>query len=304
MVSDNHISTSTSKGKEKEVAAPTADISDGSQDGSSFVARLATSATNLSRSALTGRLDPEGLQSGASSKSQPMATFSSSSSVHESAHRGATAVFGQPNTRPSADSAFASSRQSSSATGDSPFRDFMQARASVPYVGHPSNLPSDVKEQEARDGQEIVDLLNGPGDWGDYGYGDDDDSNFQTFISPQEEISLRMALFSSNEKRVPCNWDSLLNFEPDYLQGNDKIAEIHQHFGVADARKARAMWMDSWSDVLTSYTDEVWGDLGSLAREAHREIQEARVDGGQETDTGGMRALLRLRQILAHVRGH
>ncbi|KAF4414087.1 hypothetical protein CFRS1_v008658 [Colletotrichum fructicola] len=101
--------------------------------------------------------------------------------------------------------------------------------------------------------------------------------------------------------RKSSSWTMLLDFQPNLLMG-DNLAEIQHHFGDVDPEQAKELWMDSWRDVFTSYTDEVWGDLGSLVREAQKEVEKAR-EHGQGQGRTDMKALQRLRQILAHVRG-
>jgi hypothetical protein len=73
------------------------------------------------------------------------------------------------------------------------------------------------------------------------------------------------------------------------------------HFGAVDADEARQTWISQWSRLLTSYQDEVWGDLGDLVEEARTEVQrmeEARPDEKPQEP----KALLRLRAILGHLR--
>ncbi|WYZ42996.1 hypothetical protein EsH8_VI_000695 [Colletotrichum jinshuiense] len=315
-------SSSKGKGKEATAAMPTgASNSQAPQQqkngdapsDETFTTRLATSTAALSRAALTGLPDIRNIHSGAPTKAQSGA---SSSNASDPVYQRQTATYhGQNSPRPITGTAFAPSRHSTT-VGDQQYDGFMDAQiglegsvqlqipgaigpANTSHVSHPFGIWSDVKEQEARDGQQVIDLLDVPEKLDDY---DANGDSLQTFLSLKEESSLRKALFGSSEKTA-SNWPRLLDFQPDFLLG-ENITELQQHFGVADPLQARAMWMDSWSDVLTSYTEEVWGDLGSLAREAQREIDEARGQGTTSAGPGGMQALHRLRQILAHVRGH
>ncbi|CCF46528.1 hypothetical protein CH063_00619 [Colletotrichum higginsianum] len=318
------------KGRESSSPAPTriegeADTRNQQGEGDaqpepSFSNRLATSVVNLSRAALAGRPDIGGLRSGTSSKAE---ASTGTNSAQDSGSRGQAAIYRGANGAVAGLGTAFSSSQNSDTGGERQYDGFMDAQTALdnsvqlqtpselqPGFAGPGNIShssrswsveSDVKEQQARDGQQVIDLLNAPGESDGLDFMHD---SIQTFVSPEEEESLREALFGSGGDITVSNWTPLLDFEPDFLQGNS-ATELQQHFGVADPRQARAMWVDGWNDVLTSYTDEVWGDLGSLAQEAHREIQEARGQGTLTTvDSGGMHALQRLRQILAHVRGH
>ncbi|GKT63700.1 hypothetical protein ColTof4_04717 [Colletotrichum tofieldiae] len=320
------------KGKEASAAVPTGVDSetntqrqqaDGdAQSEPSFANRLATSAANLSRAALTGRPDAESIRGGTSAKVYAQAE-ASTNSAHDSVNQGQAATYrGAGGHDTGIGSTFSSSPHSITA-GEQQYDSFMGARATLdssvqiripdnarPGLAGPASTShssrslgtqSDVREQEARDGQQVIDLLSAPGELGGFEAIDD---SLQNFISQEEEESLRKALFSGSGDGPTSYWTPLLDFQPDFLQGGN-VTELLQHFGVADPQQARVMWMDSWNDVLASYTDQVWGDLGSLAREAQREIQEAREQGTTSTaDPSGMQALQRLRQILAHIRGH
>ncbi|KXH62659.1 hypothetical protein CSAL01_01225 [Colletotrichum salicis] len=329
------------KGKGKEAsAAPPSDAQTAPEDeralhqqsdrdappSSSFASRLAASAANLSRTALTPSSATENIRNGATrGKLSPGTT---STSARGSGSYSDTAMYRSSNSvNPGTAMGFSSATGTSTAGGQQ-YDDFMDAQAQAVFDGpsrpqssaevqesnsgtllvseynqhipSSSGIKSDFQQQEARDGQGVVELLNSldPDDFD--GIHDD----LQTYISPKEELSLKRALFDDNHGRPTSNWTRLLDFEPHFLGGGGPT-ELLQHFGVADVQQARAMWMESWNDVLTSYTDEVWGDLGSLAREAHQEIEEAREhETGATTGPGEMQALQRLRQILAHVRGH
>ncbi|OHE91760.1 hypothetical protein CORC01_12934 [Colletotrichum orchidophilum] len=336
---DDREATSRPKGKGKEAStSPSSAIQTAPNNGrvqhqqgdgdapstSSFASRLTASAASLSRAALTARPATETILNEILRVKLSPGT-SSSSAQGSGSHRD-TATYRSPSSvNPGTLMTFNSSPGISIAGGQH-YEDFMAARAvckdpsqlrrpaedqgsnsGTVFISEPSehnSLPSgtksDCQEQEARDGLDVGELLNSLDSDGH----DATDNDLQTFISPQEEASLRRALFDDSHGRPVANWARLLDFQPHFLEG-DNITELVQHFGVDDVLQARAMWMESWNDVLTGYTDEVWGDFGSLAREAHQEIEEACEHGtAATTDPSGMQALQRLRQILAHVRGH
>ncbi|KAL0936646.1 uncharacterized protein CTRU02_208861 [Colletotrichum truncatum] len=326
MDDDNHNTTSDYKGKGKDDAPSplTPDQDDGTEvqfqrlqedhsasSNRSLAARIATSAANLSKSALTSRPDDfpgmtvEKAQSGSSSAAD--------------LPKGQTATYHNENgTGSGATQAF--SRRQHLSTAEYQYTDFkdvqsdidasslaqqleaaqLEAELTIPVVSHQLSVTSAVSSQEARDGHQVTDLLNIPGVPGD----EDSDNGLQLDLSPQAEASLKKALFGASGERTTSNWTTLLDFEPDFLQ-QDNPAGIQQHLGDVDPQHARSLWVDGWSEVLTSYTDDVWGDLDSLAREAQRELANAQghAQGNQGLRVGDMKALQRLRQILAHVRG-
>jgi hypothetical protein len=168
-------------------------------------------------------------------------------------------------------------------------------RASRPIHGQSGTA---IQEQEARDGAEVLDLLASP-DIIDL----TEDPDVDPDLSPEDVDMLRRALFEGPSQRGTTNWDSLLNLAPGFLLSEDPEA-TRQHLGVSDNAEGIKLWLEQWRDVLDQYTDEVWGDLGPLAHDARREVDQAEKEqqpiAGQQ---GNLKALGRLRQILAHVRG-
>lgn len=129
-------------------------------------------------------------------------------------------------------------------------------------------------------------------------------------LATEEARSLREALFGGSTNREEhgsaTDWENILNLVPQFiLTGNsswDVGDEARGHLGTPDIAEARQIWADQWWDVLSRYTDDVWGDLGSLAQEAREEIRKVRESGG-DASPAETKAIQRLRQILAHVRG-
>lgn len=135
-----------------------------------------------------------------------------------------------------------------------------------------------VDSQEMHDGEEVAALLADP-----------DSLQFTDSVDfgsvPAQLPRLRAAL-QGDEGMSSSTWDHLLNFWP-----------------VADENleSSKSAWLGQWKDVLTRYNEEVWGELGTDARQAKEE-----VDAELQRDQGGERelqSLRRLRQILAHLRG-
>lgn len=151
-----------------------------------------------------------------------------------------------------------------------------------------------IQTQEQVDGSDVVGLLSQP---------DEPPSleDLDNSISEPEAARLREALFTQGS-RQPV-WDDLLNFNPDFSQPAGSSDELVSHFGLHDPEAARDVWLQQWGDVLTRYTDEVWGDLGSLATKARQEIDDLANRDHSRSGSSETKALDRLRQILAHVRG-
>jgi hypothetical protein len=59
----------------------------------------------------------------------------------------------------------------------------------------------------------------------------------------------------------------------------------------------REQWFSEWNDVLSGYTDEVWGELLPEVRAAKQDLEEAKT-GSSSLDS---KAIARLKMILGHV---
>ncbi|OAA39157.1 hypothetical protein NOR_06417 [Metarhizium rileyi] len=148
--------------------------------------------------------------------------------------------------------------------------------------------------QEALDGLDVVDLLSQPE------IGHSHISEEPEEMTPTEVARLRAALFESGSS-WPF-WDQVLNFNPDFVARAAGSGEnAHVYMGTTDAELAQSTWLRQWNNVLSSYTDEVWGDLSTLAMEAKQELQQC--SHTQEMLGASTTALKRLRLILNHVRG-
>ncbi|KAH6646489.1 hypothetical protein BKA67DRAFT_541452 [Truncatella angustata] len=153
------------------------------------------------------------------------------------------------------------------------------------------------------DGQEVVKLL-------DTAYDDVLQADPEPSLSQEDEASLRQALFGSDvisgeSSQDISDWANLLNFVPEYISNGASSwghNELLQHLGTSDVQEASNLWAEQWGNVLSRYTDEVWGDLGSLVEEAKKEARHIQ-ESGREATPSEATAILRLRQILAHVRG-
>lgn len=143
------------------------------------------------------------------------------------------------------------------------------------------------------DGLDVVRLLDG-------GYDEVARPEPDIPLTAEEATALRKALFPDGgpigEGQLGIDWDHALNFIP--RDGS----LLQEHLGLSDTMEARSLWLGQWQNVLSSYTAEVWGDLCFLVEEARKEMEQeaARPQG---TAPSEMKALGRLRQVLAHIRG-
>ncbi|RGP72801.1 hypothetical protein FSPOR_2548 [Fusarium sporotrichioides] len=164
----------------------------------------------------------------------------------------------------------------------------------------------DVIEQEKLDGAAVVSLLDGHSDELDavlVGAHDPIAEDNGDSLTPEAAGKLREALFSNTPASSGSGLDNLLNFNPGFLNQPGPEAELERqlYLGTRDTDQARSSWLQQWGNVLAGYTDHVWGDLEPLIAEARKEVEESKARGpGAVSET---KALDRLRQVLAHVRG-
>lgn len=161
---------------------------------------------------------------------------------------------------------------------------------------------SSVAEQQERDGVEVVRLLAQTEE-------EMPEYEGQMKLSEQELQNLRQALFEdgSPAQVSASDWNNILNFIPDFLRGREGnpdwtgIAESRfMNLGVSETAEAGQLWLEDWNRVLTSYHDEVWGDLSDLVKEAQQEVQQMRDD--RKAQAVDVMALGRLQTILTRVR--
>lgn len=169
-----------------------------------------------------------------------------------------------------------------------------QIRDTFQHVDHSGHClqSQSFRKQTASDGSDVIQLLSMPDEEPNY-------SESNELLSEQEAARLRKAFFANGTSHP--TWDRLLSFSPEFILDPGSSHTARSHMGTEDTIVARDIWLQQWQDVLNSYTDEVWGDLGSLVEEAKREIETSR--SYTDTRSPESKALDRLRQLLAHVRG-
>lgn len=172
-------------------------------------------------------------------------------------------------------------------SGQAPVAPAPHASENSPATGPPISFTA----QEAIDGAAVVCLLSIAEDAPPT---DDDDR-----LSPAEAGRLREALFGPG-KADKDDWDHILESIPTSIPSPDDRQLL---LGTQDPAMAQNFWLWKWREVLSSYTDEVWGDLGPLVAEAkqdlERRISRKLPEGSDSCETKAMR---RLRLILVHVR--
>lgn len=324
---DNPTSARESKGKQRDksmedTSSQGANSTQRGHDGpASLSSRIQSSATALSQSMLSGRpdLSSDGAL-GSSSQKQGTAGGSSSLPSSTSLSRGETSHARTSHGGSTAASASAfTQRRDQSGTGEGQYGGFLgesgtatsqltpeiweQRQTLAPGLGGISGPATTsalgaVSAQELDDGADVSQLLSSA----DFDL--DLDVEPEAPLGPEQLASLRRALFEGGEngQAFGSNWDNLLNFQPDFLVRGDRDG-LEQHFGTRDEAEAANQWLEQWSDVLSNYNDEVWGDLGDLAQEARRELDEAKGETGSGGQPANMKALNRLRQVLSHLRG-
>ncbi|KAK8095417.1 hypothetical protein PG999_013439 [Apiospora kogelbergensis] len=159
-------------------------------------------------------------------------------------------------------------------------------------------------EHAQRDGMDVVKLLEST----DYNSVAEPDEAGVT-LPLDEAAALRRALFPDQDSKNPKHHDidwNILNFFPNFITDSSPrwgYTELPNHMGVTDPIEARDLWVNQWQNVLSGYTDEIWGDLGSLVDEARQEVEEASARDPDAVGPPEMPALRRLRQVLNHIRG-
>lgn len=179
---------------------------------------------------------------------------------------------------------------------DQAFDAFMEQKEPVlsPSGCDGPSLLGDVAHTEEKDGAVVRDLLSGVDDMG----GLPAEMDGSDVLTPADFNKLRRALFENEHGQT---WRILLDFEPGWLRSNKLSEGMQSCLGTNDFAEGRDMWLNGWHEVLSSYNEEVWGDLSSIIVDARSQLKEVK-EGNNAVPRGG--GLERLRIILAHVRGY
>lgn len=285
-------------------------------DSDSFASRLGNSATGLARSVFQGAPSVHDLANvSASGKTAPSSTSrtleartESSSTAAGASHSTGTASFRSDQTE---------AHVAALEVAFSDFLDNTQVLEPTEPVGlerawntasasstNPANhraardaIGISLSEQQDSDGAEVVRLLSQTDEEGP------EDEN-QLTLSEEGLRNLRRALFEdgSPDQVSASDWNNMLNFIPDFLRDQDGRATDSSlmSMGLTDPAEAGQQWLGEWNRVLTSYNDEVWGDLGDLVQQARTEVQTIR--DSQKRQMPEPTALRQLRSVLTRVR--
>jgi hypothetical protein len=143
-----------------------------------------------------------------------------------------------------------------------------------------------VAEQESRDGSEVLALLSGPGAMDEQFEAEPEDENYDWGLSEEQLTQLRAMtkeIFPPPEPHAGVSPDNPLTLAPSFeVQSLDE----------------REHWREQWEGVLTRYTDDVWGGLLPLVKEARQEVEDMK---NSESTTEQPKALRRLEAILGHL---
>ncbi|KAK7533702.1 hypothetical protein IWX49DRAFT_312446 [Phyllosticta citricarpa] len=102
--------------------------------------------------------------------------------------------------------------------------------------------------------------------------------------------------------------DHPLNLRPEFaadahtehaLRELVEVLQSEQERAILNDTSVQKEFLSDWEDVLTSYTDQVWGDMLPIVKEARSQLQEVK-SGMNRLDN---KAVARLRMILGHVVG-
>ncbi|KAH8905495.1 hypothetical protein BR93DRAFT_939462 [Coniochaeta sp. PMI_546] len=302
------------KGKERDEAVQsTRQTTNPQGEDDSLMSRIANSTSSLANALLSGTPSNSVLASAVSDKG------STSTAAGARPHHGESSTQFRPDIVTSSQAFRGAQAQEHAAEEEAAFSDFLDSTpvfqpagsSNLEAVWQGSNIDnpqtgflergtttySSVLEQETHDGEAVVSLLMDTNEHLTDHLEDD-------VLSPEERESLRKALFgqSSDVKREDVDWNHVLNFLPEYLRLEEPNMNSYMDTGLSDPAEAWQIWVGQWEDVLTRYNDEVWGDLGSLVKEARKEVEQlAQVQ--QDEPPPETPALRRLRAILGHLRG-
>ncbi|KZZ94859.1 hypothetical protein AAL_04970 [Moelleriella libera RCEF 2490] len=173
---------------------------------------------------------------------------------------------------------------------------------SVNGTNHATSIPQIIQattageSRDLLDGSEVVSLLNEPEISLPPLVGEDE----HQLLLEEDKIQLQAAIFDPGRRQ--SRWASLLDFNPAFMAGSESSeADAEALMGTTDLPEAQRLWLQQWHNVLSSYTEEVWGSLEPLAAEARWEISQCAESKLRADD---FKALERLRLILSHLRGY
>jgi hypothetical protein len=162
-----------------------------------------------------------------------------------------------------------------------------------------SSRPAEYKtiaEQEHHDGEDVLALLSSTGDINQHFEAPpDDDENYDWGLTQEQLSELRAMtkdILPPPEPHQAISPENPLNLVP-HAEDSEFIN--------AQSQAAVDAWRDQWESVLTRYSDEVWGGLSPLVKEARKEVEALHSSDGPSVQP---KALRRLGAILGHLRDY
>ncbi|OTB01497.1 hypothetical protein M426DRAFT_323388 [Hypoxylon sp. CI-4A] len=282
-------------------------VTETNSPSTSLISRLGASASKLADNMIRRPPDAtylsDSLSPGKAGPSQQAGSGSGSASANESS----TYKSGVP-LAPSNGSFKSMLAQERHDSGESNFSSFLDSTNTLGKQDFADNVERYGYDPEMRqtprdsvimatDGMDVVGLLSS-------GYDEVEEASMS--LQDNEEAALRHRLFEASQTLGPPTqkgqWEDALNFFPDSKSGSNGLQEYAELLGISDLEEAKKIWVDQWQRVLSSYTDEVWGDLSPLVHQAQEELQD--LSNPHEGDPSSKpKALRRLQQILSHLGG-
>jgi hypothetical protein len=144
-----------------------------------------------------------------------------------------------------------------------------------------------VVEQQTRDGEEILAILSSPTRL---------ENQFEAPLEDREDYDWGLSSEQLSQLRAMTK-DILPPPETHPGVAPEHPLNLNPNF-EGETIEASEQWREQWEGVLMGYTDEVWGGLLPLVKQARQEMEEMRDEESvSETHT----ALRRLEAILGHL---
>lgn len=177
-------------------------------------------------------------------------------------------------------------------------RDVTRTQMNLNHVYEPRNTDLTIAEQEIIDGQDVVGILSQPSTMDE---SIDELENLDLQLTPEQIYhisSITNNLFLPPAPHSAPPVDHPLNLQPN-LDVSSSLASREAYSNDYGSEQARHEFITQWDDILTSYTDEVWGNLLPLVKEARQEVETIK---NQDDPPEIPKALRRLGQIFNHLR--
>ncbi|KAM3085437.1 hypothetical protein ACMFMG_002514 [Clarireedia jacksonii] len=164
------------------------------------------------------------------------------------------------------------------------------------YKGESASGYHSIPEQEAHDGEEVLNILNSPGDIGGSSFPSIPEFEKEMY----EEENVDWGLDAEQMAKIREISGKLLGEVHGRLDV-DHVLNLRPRFGEETGAGFGEASLRDWDGVLNGYADEVWGGLAPLVREAREEVERLKEGGNGAEERGDVKALRRLRAVLGHL---